>query len=265
MQPLGVIGSVSRDLVDAAPARAGGAVLYAARAFRLLGCRAVVSTKCAGEDRDELLPALVALGLPVSWRPAGATTTFSFSYDGDVRTMRVEAVGEPWTAGEHGGLAGVRWLHVGALLRSDFSPDALESLGRRRILSLDGQALVRPGRVGPLELDGDFDPKLLTHVRILKLSEDEARAAAGEVTLERIRELGVPEVVVTRGSHGCIVFAEGRAERLCVEPVVGADPTGAGDSFAAAYLAARRSGDRPVGAARRACALVSALLRGQAR
>jgi len=265
VQPLGVIGSLSRDFVDGAPPRPGGAVVYAARALRALGSRAVVVTKCAAEHRADLLPRLVEVGLPVSWRPAAATTAFSFSYDGERRTMRVDAVGDPWGADVAIDrlLAGVRWLHVGALLRSEFAPEVLERLARGRVLSLDGQALVRPARVGPLELDRDFDPQLLAHVTILKLSEEETRAAVGEIAAERIDELGVPEVVVTLGTQGSLVFARGRSQRIQVGAVAGADPTGAGDSFAAAYLAARSSGDAPVGAARRACSVVSALLRGR--
>jgi sugar/nucleoside kinase (ribokinase family) len=43
----------------------------------------------------------------------------------------------------------------------------------------------------------------------------------------------------------------------------GADPTGAGDAFAAAYLSARADGHAPASAARRATALVAALLMGR--
>ena len=42
------------------------------------------------------------------------------------------------------------------------------------MLSLDGQALVRPGRTGPLRLDGDVDPRILDPGEILTLSEEEA-------------------------------------------------------------------------------------------
>ena len=38
-------------------------------------------------------PAMVAIGVPVLWRPARATATFSFHYDGDRREMDVLAIG----------------------------------------------------------------------------------------------------------------------------------------------------------------------------
>lgn len=259
--PLGVVGSLARDLVDGTPPRPGGGVYYAARALRALDRPGAVLTKCADGHREELLPPLAAFGVPVERRSAAETTTFAFSYDGDRRQMAVESVGDPWTTEDvAGALPDVRWLHVGALLRSDFPPETLEELARGRNLSLDGQALVRPGRVGPLELDANFDPRILKHVRILKLSEEEAKVLLGKVDRRTVSELEVPEVVVTLGPRGSIVFAGGRAERISVTPLEGVDPTGAGDSFATGYLAAREAGHAPASAAREASALVLGLL-----
>ena len=62
------------------------------------------------------------------------------------------------------------------------------------------------------------------------------------------------------------MIVNGRAERVPARPVEdGIDPTGAGDAFAVSYLAARADGHAPVSAARRATALVAALLLGRAR
>jgi sugar/nucleoside kinase (ribokinase family) len=47
--------------------------------------------------------------------------------------------------------------------------------------------------------------------------------------------------------------------RVSAQSVRG-DPTGAGDAFSVAYLGARAIGHRPISAARRASAVVSALL-----
>jgi sugar/nucleoside kinase (ribokinase family) len=263
---LAVIGSLSRDLVDGGDPRPGGAVFYAARALRALGSRATLVTKCAPEHRAELLPALSRLGVPVAWHPAHSTTTFSFSYDGEQRRMEVAAVGDAWTAAEAAAdLHGARWIHIGALLRSDFPPKTLRALGRGHVLSLDGQALVRPSRVGPLTLDADYDPAVLRSVRILKLSEEEALVVLGELEEERVRALGVAEVVVTLGSRGVLVFTAEGVERLAVDVLRGIDPTGAGDSFGAAYLAGRSTGHAPRAAARRAAAVTAGLLSGRLR
>ena len=70
--------------------------------------------------------------------------------------------------------------------------------------------------------------------------------------------------MVTYGSRGASVLADGRLTRVPAHGVR-ADPTGAGDSFAAAYLASRAGGYRPVAAARRATALVGSLLAAKRR
>ena len=126
------------------------------------------------------------------------------------------------------------------------------------------QGLVRPERTGPLELDSEFDPEVLRHVDVLKLAEDEARVLVGEPDEESLRSLGVPEIVVTLGSRGSLVLANGKLERVTAQPVTGkVDPTGAGDAFSAAYLVSRAGGHAPAAAARRATGLVTGLLGGR--
>jgi sugar/nucleoside kinase (ribokinase family) len=264
VRPLAVVGNLSRDLVDGAGPRVGGAPFHAARALRVLGRPALVAVKCAEADRRLLLPPLVRLGVPVLWRAGEATAAFSFSYDGDRRSMVVDAVGASWTPGDLRGLERVEWVHVGALARSDFPAETLAVLARERHLSFDGQGLVRPAQTGPLRLDGGYDPEVLRHVTILKLSEDEARVLVHDLDEPALRALRVPEVVVTLGSRGSLVLAEGRLERVPAPAVRGeVDPTGAGDAFAAVYLASRAGGHRPRAAARRAAVVVAALLDGR--
>ena len=129
----------------------------------------------------------------------------------------------------------------------------MQSRAGGRRLSLDGQGLVRVSEPGPLRLDADFDPAVLEHVQILKLAEEEAEV------LGAVDELGVPEVLVTYGPRGSCVYFDGRSEKVGAWPVA-ADPTGSGDAFSAGYLAGRAQGLTPVSAARRATALVGALL-----
>ena len=259
MRPIAVVGNLSRDLVDGAPPRAGGAPFHAARALRVLGRPALVGAKCADSDRDSLLTPLVRLGLPVLWRGGSSTAAFSFRYEGDRRVMVVDALGDPWTTADLHGLERTGWVHVGALARSDFPAGTLAALARDRRLSFDGQGLVRPERTGPLALDADYDPEVLRHISILKLAGEEARTLVGEPDEDALRSLGVPEVVVTLGSEGSLVLADGKLERVPAWPVDG-DPTGAGDAFAAVYLASRSTGHAPAAAARRATTLVAGLL-----
>jgi sugar/nucleoside kinase (ribokinase family) len=254
--PLALVGNLSRDLVDGGPPRIGGAPYYAARAWRALGSRATIVTRCGAEEREEYARRLSALGLPVVLLPGTKTTSFSFSYDGDERVMTVEQLGDSWTPADADAVALAAWVHVAPLLRSDFPPEALAALAPGRRLSLDGQGLVRVPETGPLRLDDDFDRDLLRHVQILKLAEEEAEVVGA------VDALGVPELLVTYGPRGSRICVDGRWEKVGAWPVA-ADPTGSGDAFAAAYLAGRSQGLTPISAARRATALVGALLTGQ--
>jgi sugar/nucleoside kinase (ribokinase family) len=216
------------------------------------------------------LTPLVCLGLPVLWRPSAATAAFEIAYDGEERAMTVEALGDDWTPAEvrdwvAPGLAGVDWVQVAGLRRGEFPPETLAELARGRKLLVDGQGLVRPAETGPLAPDADFDPAVLRHVAVLKLSEPEAELLGG-VDEASLRALGVPEVIVTLGSRGALVLDRGGLTEVPgrrVEPAV--DPTGAGDAFGAAYLVTRAGGNGPVGAARFACGFTADLLAGRVR
>jgi sugar/nucleoside kinase (ribokinase family) len=262
--PLAVIGHLARDVVAGAPPRLGGAPWYAGRALHLLGQEAVLFAKCGEDDRARFQRRLATLGLPATLAAGGETTSFSFAYDADgTRTMNVDAIGEPWRTDEPPSmlLRGVEWLHVAPLLRSDFDAAALERLGLGRRLLLDAQGLVRVPEVGPLQLDANYDPDLLRHVAILKVAEEEAHVLMGTAAPEALAELGVPEIVLTLGAAGSVVIARGTTEHVPALPTDdAADPTGAGDGFSVAYLAARADGHAPASAARRATALVAALL-----
>lgn len=197
----------------------------------------------------------------MAWHPAATTAAFSFSYDGDARQMLVDELGEAWSAREACDAVGnAVWVHVTPLLRSDFPAATLAALARGRRLSYDGQGLVRAPQTGPLELDGEFDPELLRHVRILKLAEEEA-AVIGVHDEAGVRGLGVPEIVLTRGSRGSLVWWRDRFHEVPAQPVGRVtDPTGAGDAFGVSYLAARALGYDPPGAARRATFVVATML-----
>lgn len=260
MPELAVIGNLARDLIGGGQ-RVGGGPFHAALGLHKHGTQATILTKVS--DRG-LLPPLLELGLRVECRDSELTPTFSIAYHGDDRQMQVEELGDPWTPEEMRGwvadaLGDTAWVHVAPLLRSDFSAAALEELARGRRVLLDAQGLVREPRVGPLVENGAYDPQILRHLAVLKLAEDEARIVVPELDAESLGRLGVPEVLVTFGSKGSLVYAGGTLERVEARPV-DADATGAGDAFSATYLASRAAGHPPVESANRAARLVESLL-----
>ena len=110
--------------------------------------------------------------------------------------------------------------------------------------------------VGPLQLDANFDPDVLRHVWALKLADEEAEVL-GDPTA-----LGVREVIVTHGSRGATLYLAGTRTDVIARRI-DTDPTGAGDAFMAAYVVARNAGFAPLGATRRATAVVAAVLAQQ--
>jgi sugar/nucleoside kinase (ribokinase family) len=255
--PLALVGNLSRDRVDGGPPRIGGGAFHGARALRALDRRATIITRCGPDERADYTRRMSALGLPVVMLPARSTTSFSLSYDGEAREMTVEDIGDAWTPADAGVVPPRAWLHIAPLLRSDFPVETLAAFARGHRLSLDGQGLVRVADTGPLRLDAAFDPAVLSYVQILKLAEEEAEVVGA------VDRLGVPEVLVTYGARGSTVYFDGRKERVGTWTVA-ADPTGSGDAFSAAYLAGRSQGLTPVSSARRATAVVGALLTGNA-
>jgi 2-dehydro-3-deoxygluconokinase len=71
-----------------------------------------------------------------------------------------------------------------------------------------------------------------------------------EATVERLQAFGIGEIVVKNGPNSALVAAGGRQEFVpSIEVTDAIDTTAAGDSFNAAYMAARLSGENPAAAA----------------
>jgi sugar/nucleoside kinase (ribokinase family) len=250
---IALLGNLSRDLVHGGPPTAGGGPFHGARALQRLRVPARIFARCAAADRHALMAPVVRLGTPVRYVPGEHTATFSFSYAGEVRQMRIEALGDTWLPEDLPQLPSTRWVHVAPLARHEFPTATIAALARRARVSFDGQGLVRVPEIGPLRLDADYDPELLRHIWVLKLAEEEAEVVGDPLAL------GVREVLVTHGSRGATVYTGGTRE-LVTARGVDTDPTGAGDAFMTGYVVARNAGFSPIAAARRATAVVAAVL-----
>jgi 2-dehydro-3-deoxygluconokinase len=83
-----------------------------------------------------------------------------------------------------------------------------------------------------------------------------------EATVERLQAYGIGEIVVKNGPSGALVADKNGRESVPVPEVVQpVDTTAAGDSFNAAYLAARLNGESPVAAAAAAHGLAGQVIR----
>ncbi|MGX0956388.1 2-dehydro-3-deoxygluconokinase [Pseudomonas viridiflava] len=137
--------------------------------------------------------------------------------------------------------------------------------GRSRLLMMLAKARSRGAKVA---FDNNYRPRLwasveqareaylacLPYVDLALLTEDDEQALYGYTDTDQLltayRQRGIDEIVIKRGAQSCIVETDGKRFKIPtqkVERVV--DTTAAGDSFSAAYLAARLKGEHPQQAA----------------
>ncbi|HEU5439493.1 MAG TPA: PfkB family carbohydrate kinase [Ktedonobacterales bacterium] len=253
-----LIGHASRDLLPSGEWRLGGTVTYAAAAARQMELRAAIVTS-APSDVGAALRA-EADDTPVAVVPAAEATTFENIYSGSQRRqllrghaepLGLEHVPEGWRAAPVVLLAPVAGEIAPKLARA--FPDALVAAtaqGWLRRWDADGQ--VYPGSLKELE-------EALPALRALILSQEDLLPPPGvspALGMPRTPEeadalIGrwarrVPLLVVTRGPEGALLYVNG--EGPVAYPGVPArevDPTGAGDVFAAAFLAALGEGADP--------------------
>jgi HAD superfamily hydrolase (TIGR01509 family) len=246
--------------------RLGGAPLFAATALRMAGRPAVILTRGA---TSQLRAPLHRLGFQVIEGPSTTSciSEMVLSPDGACADS-FAAFGDPFMPADVEGwmapaLAEAHAVVCGAQWRDDFPESTLAALVRTgRPVYLDGQGPLRLPRLGPLQLAGPLSRSALRYVTVLKLAEEEARAALGQLDPAPARTLGVPAVVVTLGARGAVLLVDGHAIDVPVEPVRNlADTVGAGDAFLALMAAAGAEGATPLEAARFACDATAALLR----
>ncbi len=205
-------------------------------------------TSMAEKDR-KAVNELCAKGIDVCFFPSKETVYFENKYGADPnhRTQRVMAKADPFTLQQMEGIE-ARFYHLGSLLDDDFSPELIKALSERGLVSIDAQGFlreVRDEKVYPTDWAGKEE--VLRYTDILKLNEQEMTAVTGlesprEVAL-RLASWGVKEVVITLGSKGSLIYANGQFFEIPAYPpkrVV--DATGCGDTYAAGYLYCRAQG-----------------------
>ena len=265
---LTLIANVALDRVNRGPWTCGGCPTFAPYAFAHLSAHGVINTACADADVP-MFRALDADGsVEVHFKPAATTTRFDLDYSGEFgesRSMVVHSIGHAWSAADIDRLRiDTEWVHLAPLLRSDFSVAAVAHLASRgHRVAYDGQGLVRVPVVGELTLDARYDPELLRHLTVLKVSEDEIDVLGGEQGREAALDAlsGIPELLLTHGFRGAEVRTGGVRSHVTPDRAIpDVQTTGAGDTFMIAYLVGRNRDLDPTAAASLGVNVTAAML-----
>lgn len=227
----------------------GGTAFYFAHAMSSLHADNFLLVASLAESEMKAVEDIRELGIEVSVLSSRKSVYFENRYgeDQNHRTQRVLAKADPFTVE---GLADVkaRYFHLGSLLADDFSLDIVKALSLKGIVSVDAQGYLREVRGEQVyAVDWDWKMEALKYIDILKVNEHEAEVLTGESDprkgAEKLAQWGVKEVVLTLGSMGSVILAEGKAFEIpAFEPEDIVDATGCGDTYMAGYLYMRNKG-----------------------
>ena len=201
-------------------------------------------------------------GIEVDVVPSHKTVFFENIYgeNQNDRQQRVRAKADPFTV-ESVKNVEARYICLGSLLADDFPLEVVSHLSQHGTLVMDAQGYLREVR-GEQVFACDWEKKqeYFKHIDVLKVNEHEVRTLTGISDLhDAARQLaawGIKEVLLTLGSEGSIVLADGTFHNippLCPRRVV--DATGCGDTYTMGYVYKRVQGASPAEAARFATAV----------
>ena len=192
---------------------------------------------------------LRAKGIQVEVLPSRKTVYFENIYgeNQDDRKQRVLAKADPFTVEELKDEE-AKFFHLGSLLSDDFSLDVVKLLSGKGKLAVDAQGYLREVR-GEQVYPTDWKDKreALKYIDILKVNEYEAEVLTGFKDFKQaalqLAEWGVKEVLLTLGSLGSIIYAEGTFYKIPAYPAKNVvDATGCGDTYSMGYLYMRNKG-----------------------
>lgn len=243
----------------------GGSALYAAKTWQGLGAEAGMATSL-GRD-FAFYDALDGVTLSATSSPH--TTTFENTYPpGQPRLMLVEEVAHPVTPAQLtngwqrpdvvflcpviGEVPLGEWV--------DAVPGGIVGIGLQGFLKQSGPVYDASRGNHVLEKKR-FVPsdEMLSSLSAVFLSQEDIDGYADAGLLPRLRRQ-VPLVALTRGEAGAVIYSKERVFKVGVFPTHATDPTGAGDTFAAATLLGLAQGETAEEAVRLGAAAASVVV-----
>lgn len=247
------IGHITRDKIvtpDKTVYMAGGTSFYMSHGISQLPKKVSYQlvTK-VGDDQKGEVEKIRAKGIDTVCYPSRHTVFFENRYgsDSNNRTQKVLAKADPFTIEDVQPLE-AKVFHLGSLLADDFSPEVVEYLATKGAVSIDVQGYLRKV-VGEEVKSVEFKDKerILACTSILKLNEHEMDVIAEhndpKVVAKQLAGYGVKEVVITLGSFGSVIYADGKFYEIpAYKPRKVVDTTGCGDTYSTGYLYSRALG-----------------------
>lgn len=228
---------------------AGGTAFYFSYALSHLDIRFQLVTALAPADMPSVYD-LRSKGIDVTVFPSAHTVFFEniYSENQDHRTQRVIRQADAFSAAQ---LAEIKagFYHLGPLLAGDIPLDLIRSLSEKGKVSIDAQGYLREVRgQNVYAIDWPEKKEALQYVHTLKVNEHEMTVLTGVDDVydsaKILAEWGVKEVVITLGSMGSVIYAEGNFYTIpaYVPTTSVVDATGCGDTYMAGYLFQRIKG-----------------------
>ncbi len=231
-----IIGHIARDLLPDGSFRLGGSVTYAARIAQKLGAQVAVVTSAHKQDVDWFSSMLPNVAVAADF--ADETTVFHNTYSSQGRTQKLLARANTITAQS----IPQAWQNAPITLLGPIVNEIDASVPQS--LQSNNVAAAPQGWMRSWKSDGFVQlgewrgaEHILPHVHTLILSAEDLSGSARAAELPEQWAAKVPLVIVTHGPQGAQIWGNGCKGYVSPAfPVREADPTGAGDTFAAALL-----------------------------
>lgn len=233
----------------------GGTTYYFTHGIRHLNLEKVSYRLIASLGKEEMsaVEEMRQEGIDVDVIPSRQTVFFENIYGQNMneRRQRVRAKADPFTIE---GLKDLlppgdgRFIVLGSLMADDFSLDVVKHLSTLGTLAVDAQGYLREVRGEEVfAVDWKDKKEALRYIDILKVNEHEAEVLTGQQDLHEacllLAQWGVKEVLLTLGSEGSIILADGEFYNIpAYKPEKEVDATGCGDTYVMGYLYKRAQG-----------------------